>query len=565
VNSPPEHELLAQQIQRQQELLRQGEAERQRFFQLAPDLFCVATLDGELTRVNPAFYDTLGFAEHELLGRNVSWFVHAEDRLALGSELEQLLDTGKTARFENRWRCKSGEYKWLSWSAVSVPDAGLLYAAARDISEQKQRAGQEALRARHSSLLADVGVLLARSRDMNAILQGCVEALVHHAGAAFARIWLLNEAESMLELKASAGLYTHLDGPHGRVPVGRFKIGLIAEERKPHVTNAVQGDPRVGNQAWAVRENMQAFAGYPLLVGERLVGVIAMFWREQVPAEAFEALERLAENVSVGIRRILAEEEIRLLNQELERRVELRTRELTDVNRELESFSYSVSHDLRAPLRHIAGFAQLLEKQAGPSLDPKAQGYLQTVLEAARRGGQLVDDLLAFSRMGRAELKLAPVDLSALLSEVRRELEPEVGERRVEWRLAELPQARGDAAMLKLVLKNLLSNAVKYSQGREPAVIEVGAEKLPDALHVWVRDNGVGFDMQHADKLFGVFQRLHSPEQFEGTGIGLANVRRIVSRHGGKTWAEATPNLGATFHFTLPHAAPSLSTGEPYR
>jgi PAS domain S-box-containing protein len=254
-----------------------------------------------------------------------------------------------------------------------------------------------------------------------------------------------------------------------------------------------------------------------------------------------------------------AEDAMRQLNQELERRVQERTVDLVEANKELESFSYSVSHDLRAPLRHVTGFAQLLEKRAGPNLDNTSRGYVKTIVDAARQGGKMVDDLLEFSRMGRAELRKGRVALHELVTEVQRELTLEVEGRKVEWRMGALPEVQADPALLRLVLKNLMSNALKYTRPKAAALIEIGSREEAGEIHVWVKDNGVGFDMQYMDKLFGVFQRLHTAEQFEGTGIGLANVRRIVSRHGGRTWAEGRLEEGATFHFTLPAAGPATS------
>ncbi len=242
--------------------------------------------------------------------------------------------------------------------------------------------------------------------------------------------------------------------------------------------------------------------------------------------------------------------------------VQLINQQLRALNGELEAFSYSVSHDLRAPLRHIDGFADLLAGHAGEKLDDKGRRYLKTISDSAKRMGTLIDDLLVFSRMGRAEMQRGKVDLNLLVGEVRQELESETGDCQVIWKQTPLPIVDGDAALLRQVLVNLLSNALKYSRSRNPAVIEIGRDEGPAEAIIFVRDNGVGFDMAYAHKLFGVFQRLHRTEEFEGTGVGLANVRRIVTRHGGRTWAEGRLGEGATFYFSLP-ASPSPAANNP--
>jgi light-regulated signal transduction histidine kinase (bacteriophytochrome) len=228
------------------------------------------------------------------------------------------------------------------------------------------------------------------------------------------------------------------------------------------------------------------------------------------------------------------------------------TEELERSNKELEAFSYSVSHDLRAPFRHIVGYTELLKESEGPRIGDKGRRYIEIILESARSAGQLVDSLLGFSRMGRANLARVEVPMANLVEEARRVLEPEIAGREIDWHLGELPQVVGDPTMLRLAWQNLLSNAIKYTRRRERAVIEVGSRPEGREEVFFVRDNGVGFDMAYAGKLFGVFQRLHRVEDFEGIGIGLANVRRIAERHGGRTWAEGTPDDGACFYFSLP-------------
>jgi signal transduction histidine kinase len=229
-----------------------------------------------------------------------------------------------------------------------------------------------------------------------------------------------------------------------------------------------------------------------------------------------------------------------------------RTDQLTALNKELEAFSYSVSHDLRAPLRHIAGFTELLQKSKGPALDEPRRRYLRLVSEAAVRMGELIDSLLVFSRMGRAEMLQTQVDLGAIVRVAQRDVSEADPNRTVRWVVRPLPHVTGDPSMLQLVFTNLLSNAFKYTRNRQDARIEVGWSDAPDEVIVFVRDNGVGFDMAYADRLFGVFQRLHRAEEFEGTGIGLANVQRIVARHGGRVWAQSAPEEGATFFVALP-------------
>jgi len=247
--------------------------------------------------------------------------------------------------------------------------------------------------------------------------------------------------------------------------------------------------------------------------------------------------------------RALVEQQVNELNRQLEGKVT----QVSDVNRELEAFSYSVSHDLRAPLRHIAGFARKLEQHLGDRLDDKGRHHIEVIAGSAQRMALLIDDLLVFSRLGRGALRLQAVDMQSLVDEARALAESGVRDRRIVWTVAPLPMVIGDENMLRTVWQNLLSNAVKYTGQCEVARIEVSVQQDRNGDYQFtVADNGAGFDMQYADKLFGVFQRLHRPSEFPGNGIGLANVRRILTRHGGRVWAEAELGHGARFHFSLP-------------
>jgi len=270
--------------------------------------------------------------------------------------------------------------------------------------------------------------------------------------------------------------------------------------------------------------------------------------RRRIEDDLSRARDRLQVEVEQRKQR---EGEIRKLNQKLANRAA----ELESSNKELESFAYSVSHDLRAPLRHVVGFSELLQKQAASLLDDKSQRYIKTILDSAKKMGKLIDDLLSFSRIGRAETKKSLVNLEQLVKDVVSEIEQETRGREIAWKIDALPVCYGDRSMLMLVLANLVSNAVKFTRMRTRAEIEIGcADGDNDDLEVFVRDNGAGFDMQYANKLFGVFQRLHRADEFEGTGIGLATVQRIIHRHGGKVRAEGAVDQGATFYFSLPKA-----------
>nr|WP_313267823.1 ATP-binding protein [Stenotrophomonas geniculata] len=303
---------------------------------------------------------------------------------------------------------------------------------------------------------------------------------------------------------------------------------------RPEVVRTVRwgGDPRKEAAPGVALSPRNSFEAWKETVQQR-----SLPWSD---ADCDAAHEMRTAIVDIVLRKA---EEMAELNEQL-----LRS------NKELEAFSYSVSHDLRAPFRHIVGYSELLGSSAGERLNDTERRFLDTIVESAKSAGTLVDDLLSFSQMGRSTLGRVRMDMTALAEDVRRSLALDYAGRDVQWTLAPLPEVEADPTMLRLVWQNLLANAIKFTRERDQAVIEVGHERSDDEDHFFVRDNGCGFDMRYVDKLFGVFQRLHHVEEFEGTGIGLANVRRIISRHGGRTWAEGEPGKGATIHFTLPRS-----------
>ncbi|MEZ0169070.1 ATP-binding protein [Microvirga sp. TS319] len=433
------------------------------------------------------------------------------------------------------------------------------------------------LEARENTALADARVrlgaiqarLLASMAGENAFIDGLVghpDDLMRLAGARGVAIlteehcWRLGETPGEAQVKALCGW---LSEHHQEDVFATDRLSEIFPEARAYADKASGllsisiSKMRSSYILWFRPELVETvkWGGNPEKPMREEAGTLRLhprrsfeIWKETVRARSaawdrseIEAVKELR-NAIVGIV-LRRAEELAALADELRRS-----------NKELEAFSYSVSHDLRAPFRHIVGYSELLKKQEWSELSERGKRYIDTIIEAAYTAGTLVDNLLRFSHMGRTALKPRQVDIAAMVEEIRQKLAMETGARRIEWTIGDLPSIKADPVLIRLVFENLLDNAVKYSRRRDTSRIEAGSYRDNGEIVFFVRDNGVGFDMKYVDKLFGVFQRLHRIEEFEGTGIGLANVRRIVERHGGRSWAEGELDKGATFYVALPES-----------
>jgi PAS domain S-box-containing protein len=515
--------------------------------------------EGRVLSWNRGAERMFGYTSTEMIGQSILRIV-SPDRPDEESGILREVLTGETRHFETVRVRKDGQRIEVALTISPIKNAGGeiigISSIARDITARKQAEAREAAFAKLARSLSEVT-----------------------SGAAAARVIAETASDLMGWDACSLDLYS----PESDLVTPVINIDTLNSQR-------VDVAPAYGNQPPSAivrqvlvhgaqlilrQEPFEFSPGVvpfgntsrpsaslmyvPIRLGEKVVGILSIqsytprAYREQDLA----TLQTLADQCSGALERVRAAEEVRRLNAELEQRVLQRTAELSAANREMEAFTYSVAHDLRAPLRHINAFARILHEDFGKVLGNEGIQFLENIQSGSRNMSELVDDLLNLARIGRQELKREPTLLMGLVKTIVEEIKRETTQRKIDFHIEPLPVVQCDPGLMKVVFSNLLSNAVKYTRPRPTAKVEVGSQKHNGGMAVFVRDNGVGFDMRYANKLFGVFQRLHRPEDFEGTGVGLATVDRIIRKHGGKVWAEAEVDRGATFYFTLP----GLGTG----
>ena len=435
-----------------------------------------------------------------------------------------------------------------------------------EMSERQEAEQQAATLGRLYRLLSRVNEDIVRAQDQEGLFRQACRIMMEEGD--FLLCWI-GQVDWEAGLVRAAAQYDLADNyPQditvsiADVPEGRGPTGVAVREGHWDVCQDIANEPRMAPwREQALARGFRSSVAFPLFVGGRVDGVLTLYsgQKDYFNQEEVAVLNSLAEDLSFAMeamnreaRRRQAEEEIRRLNEELEARVKARTAELEFANREMEAFSYSVSHDLKAPIRAIQGFSRMLVGEHAAKLDAEGLRLLQVVCDNTTLMHHLIDDLLALSRLGRLQIRKSVINLTAMVRQIFDQLRTQTPERDLRLTVGDLPPALGDQSLLNQVMMNLLGNAVKFTKSRETAVIEVGGRTEGKEDIYYVKDNGVGFDERYADKLFGVFQRLHDGEEFEGTGVGLSIVKRIVQRHGGRVWAEGKVGEGATFYFALP-------------
>ena len=502
----------------------------------------------------------VGFLLPEEFEVTVNDLIHPEDREPTAREILDAIERGEN--YESEFRLvnpETGEIVWVRAQGVVASDTAdnqpRFVGITQNITETKQ--AQESLLERsHLAILnGDIGVAINQGEDLRSMLKSCTDALVKNLDVAFARVWTLDKDEKVLELQASSGIYTHLDGAHSRVPVGKFKIGKIALERQPHLTNNVVTDPRVSDKEWAKRERMIAFAGYPLIIEDRLLGVICVFARRILTEVTLQALKSISDAVANGIeRKRIEEDRKRLLEKERAARADAE-----NANRLKDDFLATLSHELRTPLTSILGWSRMIG--SGQLGAEQTKIAIETVERNAKLQSQLIEDILDVSRIisGKLRLDIRPVDLRAAIENALEAARPAADAKNI--RLQQILDTNvgtisGDADRLQQVFWNLLSNAVKFTpkNGR----VQVKLERVDSHVEVVVADSGQGIDAETLPFVFERFRQSDStPTRVHGgLGLGLAIVRHLVELHGGSVSAASDGlNAGAVFTASFPLSA----------
>ena len=484
--------------------------------------------------------------------------VHPDDRPTMSVLMRDAVQNRKS--FICKYRCIRPDRREIVLSVRGEPiqnedsEVIRLIGSTQDVTLQEETNRFLAQRSRMSALIADVGDALIRDTNLKRTLKRCGEAVVYRLEAVVVRIWTVNFELNALALQTNAGMSTSIDASlapklidiDSEVPICR-----LAANRKSYFSNNIQREDWLQDKELARGESITSYAGLPLIVNNVAVGLLEIFSRTAFADIEIDTIKLVADAIAVGIQRRNAENELQMLNLELERRVVDRTVQIEAAIKELDAFAYSVSHDLRAPLRSIDGFSQALIKEFQSQIPDKARLYLDRVRSGAQRMGRLIDDLLALSHIGRQDINLQSTDIAFILDDVVSELQLKNSDRQVEIIAADLPTCICDPGLIRRVFANLLSNSFKFTKSRITPRIDVSYH-LEREEHIFtVQDNGIGFEMQYAHKIFEPFQRLHRAEDFDGSGVGLAIVQRIVTLHDGRVWAESRPDNGAAFYFTL--------------
>jgi PAS domain S-box-containing protein len=560
------HDLQVSQIELQlqnEELQRaQSDAEvsRTRYFELyhlAPVGYCTLHAQGSILEANFTAATLLGLPRGELLKLPFSRFIFNEDQDIYYLHRKKLLETGSQQSCELRMVKHNGSQFWAHLESTvrrSATHETEIHCMLNDVTASRQ----------DQLLLAwekDALEWIVPAKSLSEILDGLMLGLEKQTPDALCSVLLLDEDGVHLRHGAAPSLPDAYNRAINGITIGPAvgSCGTAAYENRQVIVSDIGHDPLWANfRELALKNGLRACWSTPLHSRHgKTLGTFAVYYHEprQPTAAEMEVIERATHIVSIAIERAHDEEEIRKFNAELEQRVNERTMELQATNEELESFSYSVSHDLRAPLRAMDGFSRMVLTDCAERLDDNGRRMLGVIHSEAQRMGQLIDDLLAFSRLNRQPIEPTRINMAGIAREVFEELAAASPERKLHLNLHPLPPARGAEAMIRQVWVNLISNAIKFTRDRKIGEIEINTRKNdPNEIIYYVKDNGAGFEMRHAEKLFGVFQRLHNQQEFPGTGIGLALVKRIIQRHGGRVWAEAEIDRGATFYFTLPNS-----------